>query len=98
MLLDDPLEHRRIAPAVPRPFRIDHGNRPAFADAQAVGFRAKDTAGFGQPEFLEPLLQELPRLERPLAIAALRVRLIGAQKDMAARMGNADRCGEILQS
>jgi hypothetical protein len=42
MLLDDPLERGRIALAIPGPLRIDDGNRPAFADAQAVGLAPQD--------------------------------------------------------
>jgi hypothetical protein len=37
MLLDDSFEDRRIALAIPCAFRIDHGDRTAFADAQAIG-------------------------------------------------------------
>ena len=98
MLLDDALEHRRIARAVPSPFRIHNSDRAAFADPQAIGFRAEDAARLGQPKLFEPLLQKFPRLDRSLAIAAFRVGLIGAQKDMAARVRHADRSGEILQA
>jgi hypothetical protein len=44
MLLDDPLEDRRIALAVPRPFRIDDGDWTAVADAKAIGLGAQDAA------------------------------------------------------
>ena len=48
VLLDDALEDRRIAPAVPRALRIDDGDRPAFADAQAVRLRPQDAALLGR--------------------------------------------------
>ncbi len=44
MFLDDPLEDRGITCAVPSTFWVHDGNRPAFADAQAVGLRAQDAA------------------------------------------------------
>ena len=44
MFLDDPLEDRRIALPVPRTFWIHDGDRSAFADAQAVHFRAQNPA------------------------------------------------------
>jgi hypothetical protein len=46
MLLDDPLEDRRIALPVPRALWIHDGDRSAFADAQAVHFGAKNAALF----------------------------------------------------
>ena len=46
MLLNDPLELGRIASAVPRTFRVHDGDGPTLANAQAVGFRAKNAALF----------------------------------------------------
>ena len=60
MFLDDPLEHRRIALPVPRAFGIDDGDRPAFADAQAVRLGAQDAALLGQAELLQPPPSESP--------------------------------------
>ena len=82
MLVDDAFENGRIAASVPCTFGIDDRNRPSFADAQAVRLRPKDAPGFRQAELFETLLEKLPRLDRSLAIAAFRVRLIGAQKNM----------------
>jgi len=98
MLVDDPREHWRIARAIPRPFRIDDGNGASFANAKTIGFRAEDPAGLRQPELLEALLQKFPRLDRSVSIAAFRVCLIGAEKDVAARPRHADGCGEFLQA
>src|SRR4051812_13016369 len=61
MLLDDPLEHRRIAPAVPRTFRIDDGDRSALANLQAVHFRSQNAALVGESKLLQTFLQEIPR-------------------------------------
>ena len=77
MLLDDPFEHRRIAPAVPGAFRIHDGNRSAVADPQAVRFRPKDAALFGEIELFQPFLQVIPGREAAFLVAALRVRLVG---------------------
>jgi hypothetical protein len=63
MLLNDPLEHRRVTAAIPRPFGIDDGDGAAFANAQTVCLRAQDTTGLRQPELFEPLLQKFPRLD-----------------------------------
>src|SRR5438094_846272 len=83
MLLDDPLEHRRIALTVPGAFRIHDRNRAAFADAQAVRLGAQDAALVRQPELLQSALQIVPGRKAPLPIAALRGRLVGAEEDMA---------------
>src|SRR5206468_12353879 len=75
MVLDDPLEHRRIALRVPHAFWVDDDDRSAFADAQTVGFRAKNAALLRQPELLQPALEKLPRRKAALFLAALRIRL-----------------------
>src|SRR5262245_64732521 len=90
MLLNDPLEHRRIAGAVPRALWIDDGDRSAFADAQAVRFRSQDAALLRQPELLQACFQKLPRGEAAILVAALRLRLVAAEENMAARDGHAD--------
>ena len=64
MLLDDAFEDRRIAAAVPRAFRIDDGDRAAFADAQAVRLRPQDAALVGETEFLQALSSGSPRPRR----------------------------------
>jgi len=96
MLLNDPLEHGRIAARVPRPFRIDHGDRAALADAEAVRFRPEDAALIRKAELFQAPLEKLPRLEAARLLAALRRRLIAAEKDVAARDGHADGRGNLL--
>ena len=98
MLLDDAFEHRRVARAIPRAFGIDDRNRPAFADAQAVRFRAADAARFRKAEFLQPRFQVVPRDERSLLVAALRRRLIGAEKDVTLDDGEAELARQIAET
>src|SRR3954447_16231674 len=93
MFLDDPLEDWRIALAVPGAFRIDDGNRPAFADAQAVGFGSENAALLGQPQFLEARLQELPSDQATMQVAALRLGLVAAEQNVAPRDRNTDALG-----
>src|SRR3977135_898963 len=83
MFLDDPLEHRRIAVRVPRAFGIDDGDRAAFADAKTVRFRPQNAALLGKTELLEPALEKVPRGQDAIFLAAFRVRLIAAEKDVA---------------
>src|SRR6185295_7113040 len=83
MLLNDPLEHRRIALAVPRPFGIDDRNRSAFADPQAIRFGSKDAALLGQLQVLESLLQEAPCRKTAFLVAALGLFLIAAEEDVS---------------
>src|SRR5262249_4311103 len=93
MLLDDPLEDRRIAPAIPRPFGIDEGNRAALADSEAVRFRAQDAALFRQAELLQPPLEEVPGSQTAIFVAALRLRLVATQKNVPPRDRHADDFG-----
>src|SRR6476661_8187473 len=95
MLLDDKFEHRRIAGAVPRALGVDDRDRSAFADSKTVGFGAQDAALIGQSELLEPPFQELPGGEPAFPVAALRRRLIAAEKDVTAGDRNANRSGDL---
>src|SRR5262249_4661376 len=98
MLLDDPLEHGRIAARVPRALRIDDGNRTAFADAQTVGLGPKDAALLGEPELLQSALEKLPRREAAILLTALRRGLVAAKKDVPAGGRTANRfCDETLR-
>ena len=95
MLLDDPLEHGRLASSVPRAFGIDDGDGAALANTKAIGFRPKDAARLGKTQLLEALFQIIPRGKRAIAIAAFRFGLIGTQKNVSARVGNANRIGDL---
>jgi len=90
MLLDDPLEGRRVALAIPRAFGIDHRHWAGFADAQAVGLAAQDAALFGQAQLLQAFLQKVPGRHATLEVAALGFGLLGAQEDVPARDRDAD--------
>ncbi len=98
MLIDDPLEHRRIASSVPGTFRVYDRDRATFANAETIRLRAENATGLGQAQLLEPLLQKFPCFDGSLPVAAFRVGLIGAQEDVATRVRYADRRGEILQA
>jgi hypothetical protein len=91
VLLNDALEHRRITFAVPGAFRIDDRNRTAFANAQAVGLGAQDPAPVRQAELLQPPFQKVPRGQPAFLLAALRRRLIAAEKDVPPGNRDADR-------
>src|SRR3954447_1203226 len=90
VLLDDPFENRRIAPGVPRAFGIDDRDRTAFADPEAVRFAAQDAAVFRQAERLQARLEVVPRGQSAFLVAALRLRLIAAEKDVAPRDADTD--------
>src|SRR5438876_350649 len=90
MFLDDALEDRRIALRIPRTLRIDDRDRADLTDAQAVGFRAPDSALLRQAELLQPALQLVP--SRPPAIlpASYMLGLVAAEKDVTSRRRHAD--------
>ena len=95
VILNDPLEHRRIAPPIPRAFGIHDGNGTTLADAKAVHLAAQDAALFRQAELSQAAFEELPRYEPALLLAALRGRLIAAEEDVASRDRHADRRGNL---
>lgn len=98
MFVDDPLEDGRVASAIPRPFRIYDRDRAALANAKAVRLGAQDPAGLGQAQLLETSLEKVPSLNRSIAVAALRIGLISAQKYVAAGGGYAHGCGKLPES
>ena len=82
MLLDDPLENRRITSTVPSAFGIDHRDGSPFADSEAIRLGAKDASLLGETKLLETLFQIVPGGDRSLPLAALGLGLITAQKDV----------------
>src|SRR5207247_5881358 len=96
VLLNDPLEHRRIARTVPGALGIDDGDRAAFADPQAVRLRTQDSSLLRQPELLQPPLQKLPCCEPAVLLATLRGRLVAAEKDVAPRDRHTDALSDLL--
>jgi|SRR5688572_30509140 len=97
MFLDDALEGRRIALPVPRALRIDNRDGASFTDAKAIGLRPQDAPLIGETELAEPLLQEVPCGDTAFHIAALGLRLLGAQEDVAARDRDADCFRDLEQ-
>ena len=95
MFLNDSLQHRRITLSVPRTFRVDDCNRTTFADAEAVGFRAKDAALLRELQFFETPLQERPCREATFLLAAFGFGLIAAEKNMAPRDRHTDAGGDF---
>jgi hypothetical protein len=96
MLLDDTLEDGWIALRIPRALGIDHGDRPPLADAQAVGFRAQDSALLRQAELLQPALQVIPRRQPAILLTAFRLGLIAAEKDVTTRDPDPVGLGDCL--
>src|SRR4051794_35357613 len=90
MLLDDPFKDWWIARAVPRAFGIDDRDRSPFADTEAVGLGAEDAALFRQAKLLQPALEEVPGRQTAILVAALRIRLNAAEKDVTPRDRDAD--------
>jgi len=72
VLLDNPLEDRRITCPVPGAFRVHNGDWTALAHSQAVGLRAEDAALLGQPQLAEASLEIVPGGLSALLLAALR--------------------------
>ena len=70
----------------PNPLGIDHRDRTAGANPQAVGLRPQDERfRAGRHQFLEAFLQEFPGLQAAFLGSAQRRRLVGAKEDMTRR-------------
>jgi hypothetical protein len=98
VLLNDAFEHRRVARPVPRPFRIDDCDRPAFADTKTVRFRPQDASLILELQLLEASLQEVPGGKTAFLLATLRGRLVAAEKKVATSLANADRAGGLAEA
>ena len=96
MFLDDALDRGRIAVSVPGAFRIDDRDGPAFADAQAVRFRAQDAALLRQSQLLQSPFEKIPRVDAAIFLAAFRIGLIAAEKNVPTGDRHADRVGDLL--
>ena len=88
MLLNDAFEHFRRRGVIPRPFRIDDGDRALLAHAQAIGLCAVDAVlAFRDSQLFEPALEVLPAIRWFLLVRrAFRLGLVGAEEDMTARL------------
>src|SRR5579864_3775546 len=84
MLLNDPLDYWRRAGMIPGAIRIDHGDGALLADAEAIGFGPVNaTFAPGKSQFRQAQLQIIPGRATFLARRALRLRLVGAEEDVA---------------
>ena len=85
MFLNDALQHRWCARVIPDAFGIDDRDWPVRADPQAIHLApVNQRVRSEEIQFLEPPFQEFPRFKSFLLRRALRLRLIGAQKNVAA--------------
>ena len=92
MLLDDPFKDRRRAGVIPDCLRVYDGNRTLNADPQAIGFSpVNQRVGADEVKFFQTLLQILPRLKAFLFRSAIRLRLVGAQKNVTAVFFQSER-------
>jgi hypothetical protein len=91
VFLNDSFEDCGVAAAVPDALGINHRNRPAVADPQAVDFRAEDPTLLGQRQLPEAALEKFPRRKPPILLAALGVGLIAAQKNVTPGNRHANR-------
>lgn len=96
MLLNDSLEHRRVARAVPRALGINHGNWATLTDSKAVRFRAEDAAPIGKSQLLQTLLQKVPGGQPAFFLAAFGRGLIAAEKQVTPRDWYPDRRGNLF--
>ncbi len=84
MFLDDSLDHLGRRRVIPDAVGINHGDGAALADAQAIRLGAVEAArALHQAAFGQSLLQIVPGGVGDFAVRALRLILIGAQKDVA---------------
>ena len=84
MFLNDAFEHFRRAGVIPCPFGINDCDGSICADAKTIGFGAIDQRfGADKAQFLEPLLEKLPRRIALFLRATFRFRLVCAQKNVA---------------
>ena len=95
VLLNDALQHFGRGGVIPDAFGIDHRNRAAFADAQAVGFGAVDAVE--QSQFGQPALEVVPGLDAAFLRAALGLGLLGAQEDMPLNRRNTQSGGDCVR-
>ncbi len=91
VLLNDPLEHRRITCSIPSPFRIHDPHWPTLTDPETVGLSAQHTPLLGQPELTQTPLQIHPSDKPALPGTALRLGLVTAQEDVPPRDRHPDR-------
>jgi hypothetical protein len=96
MFLNNPLENGRITRAVPRTLWIYDGNRAAFANPQAVGFRPENPASIDKAQLFQPSFQVVPGHQASGLVATFRRCLIRAEENVAAGNRNPDVGGDFF--
>ena len=91
VFVDDPLEDRWIALAIPGAIGVDDGDRSTLAHPQTVGLGSQNASSVRQAQLLEPALEKSPRDQASLLLTTLRCRLIAAQQDVTSRHVDTDR-------
>jgi hypothetical protein len=96
MFLDNPLEDCRRRRVIPRAFRVNNGDGPLFADAQAIRLSAiDDMIARHEPQLRQPALQIFPRFQAGFFRRALGLGLIAAQKNVAADVADPQAFGDL---
>src|SRR5579872_373713 len=84
VLLNNPLDYRRRTGMIPDAIRIDDRDRPLLTDAEAIRLGPVNAIlALREPRFGQALLQMVPGGAALLAGRALRLRLVGAEEDVA---------------
>src|SRR5262249_65485 len=95
MFLNDALQNFRRRGAIPHAFGIHDCDRTAFADAEAIRFRAIHTVE--QAEFGETALEIDPRFEANFLCAAFRLGLIAAEEGGTLHAGDVESRGDLCE-
>ena len=95
VLLDDALQDRWLTRVVPSALGINDCDGATLTDAQAVRLGPQYAALLRQVQLLEPPLQKRPCRKAAFLLAALRLFLIAAEKNMSAGDGYANRGGDV---
>lgn len=82
MVLDDSFQHLLVTGMVPDAIRPDDGDRPRFADSQAIGLAPGNTTVIGEPELAQSLLEIFPSLAAIFARTAFPLARFGAKEDV----------------
>lgn len=99
MLLNDFFQHLWRARVIPDAFRIDDRNRTVQTHAEAIRLGAENAGilGGGKAEFFEPIFEKFPGGKAGSHRAALGVRLICAEEDVALDFPDAERGGTVAE-
>jgi len=91
------LQHFRCAGVVPDALRINQSDWTGLAYPEAICLCPVYSAAFSQSEFGEATLQEFPRFQTGVQVAAFRFTLIATKKNVAPCFIGTETCGNIAQ-